>query len=84
MTYDHWKTTPPDDGEEPSPEEDQGEAWEYWHGRAMSAEAEIHRLKEALQFYSDESNYTCLAPIQTHDRGEIARSVLNNSQGCEK
>lgn len=51
MTYDHWKTTPPDDGDEPLPpptqEEQEAEAWEYWHQRA-------EMLQAALDCYSKE------------------------------
>lgn len=30
-------------------EEDEGETWEYWNGRAMAAEQEAFRLRTALR-----------------------------------
>lgn len=33
----------------PCDEADAAEAWEYWHGRAMQAEAEVSRLQATIR-----------------------------------
>jgi hypothetical protein len=57
MSYDHWKTTEPDFGDEPLPlltkEEEETEAWEYWHERALHAEGLVAELQGALHAYAD-------------------------------
>jgi hypothetical protein len=73
----------PDD--EPTREEQEGDAWEYWHGRAMSAETLLHLIRErepaspATEFDSN-----LLSADEANKRlGEIfliARSALTSGE----
>ena len=55
MTYDHWKSTEPDDGAEPS--EEAIENVSYYDGVTVSLN---HHLSHGLQF---QANYTFAEPV---------------------